>query len=590
MPANSIINGQPIWVPGVEVVSKVVSDLPGLTPNFVVPVVLGEAYEGHALGSPALQYSSETTLSPFYYSRTSTGVASYFGPSSDMAAAAAYAHKVPGYPGAYYCAINTLTRTSVIVTSTGPVNQFTLYARKFGAIGGWTKVKFASNIFTITPPKNYAFLSANASTGSKRMYFKGYKPIDWVREGMTVSVGDFTATQVESLVVDKKGSYPDSNGQLVWWVDFTTAPAAAYATADYGAIVEYDTKSEVSPACTTAQAAIDWLNSYSLILGAHVHADFTNAALIAVSSAVRMFELGATWGTMTAGTSVAQTTANWTTFATDFLATEHDAFIEQYGVMPRLVHALTSSSTNHATLRDLAATLRTAGKPIQVYTGCTYTDVFPTAGDDTDPTFRAGVLNSQDIYLCAGKVDRLHPYISLAGQVFGHKVAGGVGHNCTEDTLYKEGDVGKKWDEAVSGQLTRLHRLGVITYRLSSKSGTPRYVISQDINTLQVRTVVANTGTNDSGYGVWRLRQDYIEFVLASLTTDNSLGQDSIDRDALAASLLTRGDKILSRHLAAPLAITSITANSSGTGWDVTCNTQQPPLSDFFSIVVNAVS
>lgn len=589
MPATSIINGQTIWVPGVEVLSKVVLDGPGPTPSFTHGFMLGEAYEGRPRNAASTQYDSETPVKPWTLQRTSSGVGDYYGAGCDLHTAMVYAKRC-GLPQTHVVAVNALTRASVVATSTGPVNQLYIFPRKWGAPAGWTKVQFASNILTITPVKHFALLSADASTSSKRVFLKGHKPHEWVRVGQSLDIGDNTAGDVETLTVADKGQYLDANGQWVYWVEFTAAPGTAYATSSYAAIVEYDTNgAEVSTALTTAQAVNDWVNTYSEYLGSAPHDDFTNAALLAVSSAARILDISA-WGTVTAGTSPAQTASDYSAFVTAWLAGDFDDFVATEGIRPRIFHAGTGDATAHSNLLSLVQEMRTIGSPIQIYTGARYTDTSLTAGDATDLTYRARTLNSQDVYLCGGQVDRLAPYLSIGGQAFGYKVAGGVGENITQNTLFYE-FIGRRWDEINSGELTSLHRQGVITYRLARRVAAPRFVISQDINTLQNRAVVANESDSTSGYGVWRLRQDYHDFIVAFLIEEYQLGGNSVDRDSLAATILQRGNRILAPHLRSGtrLTINSLTANASGTGWVVNCNTTQPPIPDFFSVTINAI-
>lgn len=589
MPATSIINGQTIWVPQVEVATKVVQDGAGEAPGFTHGVILGEAFEGHPFGASASQYDDEVELRDHLLQQTSTATADYYGYGSGLHVAMLYAKKC-GLPRAHVAAVNALTRANIVAQSTsGPTDELNIFPRKWGAPAGWTKIKFASNVLTITPVKHFALLSANASTSSKRIYLKGYKPHEWVRVGQTLSIGHNTATEVETLVVAAKGAYLDANKQWVYWIDFTAAPSAAYATATYAMIVEYDTVEEVSTSLTTGQAVNDWLNNYSAVLASSPHDDFTNAALIAVSSATRLIDLAATWGTATAGTSPVQAASNYSAYTTAMLAGGYDTFVEQEQILPRIYLAVTGDATSHANLLVLAQELRIIGRPIQIYTGARYTDVSLTAGDATDLTYRARTLNSQEVYLAAGQVDRLDPYLSFAPQCFGYKVAGGVGENLTQNVLFYE-HIGVRWDEINSGQLTSLHRQGVITYRLAYYNTSPRYVISQDINTLQNRAVVANESDSTSGYGVWRLRQDYHDYVIAFLITTSQLGANSVDRDSFASMLLTRANRILAPHIRSGTKVTinSIAANASGTGWVASVNTEQPPIADFFSVTVNA--
>lgn len=596
MPATSIINGQTVWVPQVEVATDVVSDEAGVTPTFLTGVVMGQSWEGTPYNAASTQLSDEEPAVPFRLCGTSSAVAEHYGPYSPMHVATAYAKKAK-LPPCYFVSMSSLVRARVIATSTGPVNQAYIYPKKWGAPGGWTKIKFASSILTVTPVRNYALLSANASTSSKRIYLKGdaatgVPPNSWLRVGMTIDIGHNTATEKESLTVAEFGQDLDSNGQTRYWVDLSAAPATAYATSTYAMIVEYEpstsSRIEVSGTLSTAQAVIDWIKANSLLLGASPHADFTDAALIAVNSAARILDLGSTWGTVVAGTSPAPTTSDYTTFVTSLLATEYDAFVERTGVMPRLFLVLDSATAVHAAIATLTTELAALGRDIQVYTGCGYTDTVVAATDSTSPVWRAQQLNSQDIYIAAGKLDRLAPYLSLASQAFGYKMSGGVGFDLCQKGLYY-GRIDRKWDEINSSELTSLHKYGVITYRLAHQSATPRFVISQDINTLQVRNLVANEQTNDSGYGVWRLRMIYINWVLAQLITDSQLGGRSISAPTIQSILIDRGNNILFRggHLVEPLTISSIDL-VAGTTWEIVCNTQPPGIANFFAITNRA--
>ena len=132
---------------------------------------------------------------------------------------------------------------------------------------------------------------------------------------------------------------------------------------------------------------------------------------------------------------------------------------------------------------------------MSITAGTEWGDTDLTASDSTNPVFRATALNSQDFSLVAGGLDGDPAYLSFAPAVFGRRIEGGVRHNLTNDVIqYSELEV--HWDERGSGELTDLHKAGVIAYRLNVEVGSIRFVVSQGISTLQANANSWNTGTD----------------------------------------------------------------------------------------------
>jgi len=562
MPIVSLIDGTTLWVPQVQTVSTIESSLSGPTPTFLVPIIVAGAYEGHHWDAAADQGTSETLLRSARLTITDSDTAAYYGWGSDIHVAMRYA-KLHGLPRAYTIAVNDLARGNVVVTSAGPVNEINLYPLKWGAAAMWTKIQFtiaATNVISIFPIKHFTLLSANASLTSTRIQLKGWKATSWLRVGMSIDIGHNTATEVETLTIADFGSELDANGQITYWAELSAAPAVAYATASFAMIVEYldlATATEFA-AVTDSQGLLDWINANSQYLGASETANFTGTVPIAQPVAVRMLEAGAIWGAVTPGESPDAVTGDFNGLIPFLDASEWDAFLVTEGIVPYIFLICDSDFDVHGNWRNWAIARRVAGTPVQIYTGMAYTDVAVAT-----ITARAQAMNSQELYLCAGRMDRLHPYLSLAGAVFGRKVAGGVGHNITQDDLIYE-NILLPWNETTSGELTTLHRLGVITYRMVPRKG--RYVISQDINTHQNRETIWDTQNNASGYGVPRVRMDFVNATLQTLAENTQLGADRVDPESVAAVLLTQGNKLLfPAHLKVPLTIRSTAIGPTGT-------------------------
>lgn len=572
--------GRPVYVPGVYTAQDVVDDLPGASPEFMVPIIAGSAHEGVPYNVGSLKYAEEGDVSPFVFSGTSSHARGYWGRASDIGRAWAFA-KRHGLPEAYSVCLSALTRASVLAQSTGPVNEFTIYAKKYGAPGGYIKLKIASGTtIEVIPVKHFAMLTANLSATATRVYVTNN---DWVQVGMPITIGSNTVAAA-SKTVTAKGYEIGSDGLIDYWVEINTAVGGAgLATSGYALICFHDTtKTETSSALTTGQQLVDWFNDESDYLGAHKHANFTNATLVALGTSTCIKDISA-WSTVAVGTSPAATSSDWDAFITAMDASLWDDFALRYQKLPQAFLALDSSSTVQQAMRDWGLARRDAGTPISIITGCAWGDTVIGAGNDTAPEFRSAALNSQDFALCAGGIDREPAYISLAAAVFGRRVSGGVGHNLTNDELiYSE--VEKRWDETNSGQLTTLHRAGVITYRLSTSGNSIRYVISQGISTLQSNDNAWNDDTEDTPLLMQRDIADYIDKDLIAGLDGSQVGADEVDPSTIAAVFRKRADRHLRNKLITEWAINSITLNATGTGYDVNWSVRTRVTNDFISV------
>jgi len=298
--------------------------------------------------------------------------------------------------------------------------------------------------------------------------------------------------------------------------------------------------------------------------------------------AVAIKDVAAAWTGTTAGTSPAVSSGDHTAFIEDLDDAEWDNFLARHQIIPQAFLVVDSSSTNQGSWRDWAVTKRAEGYPVSITAGCAWGDTVIDAGNDTAPEFRSAALNSQDVMLCAGGLDRLAAYLSFAPAVFGRRIEGGIGHNLTNDDLvYSE--VEKRWDERVSGHLTKLHKFGVVTYRMRG-SRPYRYVISQGLSTLQNNSAAWNEGSDDTCLVMQRDLADYIDRVLKEDLDGKQLGADKVTPATISAVIFRKAQVLKERRgLITDFTINSVTLDASGNGYNVEWAVKLPTTTDFIT-------
>lgn len=583
MPRFITPTGQAVYIPGVYSRTIVRSDLPGPLPQFHVPIIVGDADEAsYPFNFDAVKVTQEDGRHPFVSLGTTGAVGEEYGPDSDLAVATAFA-KRHGLPWAYYVAGNALTRASVPAHSAGPVVQGSIYAKKFGAIGGHIQLQVVAGVTVrITPVKRYSRLTADALTGATRLYVKAS---DWLAPGDVIYVGD-NNTANAAKTVSTVGSELSSTGQVRYYVELTAALAADLTTAQYGLILQYDTQAQEAPATFgDVQEMMDWFNEESEYLGFQKDAGtFTNpAALIALATATPLKEIAA-WGVVVPGTSPASTSGNHTTLLGSLDSTDWDRFALDQQVIPRAFLVLSSSSTIHGLWRDWAIAKRTLGESVSVDVGCAWGDVDVSASNDTNPGVRAAALDCDSVSLWAGGLDKIAAYLSLAAAVFGLRVGRGLRHNLTNDDLVYS-SIEYAWDERNGGELTYLHRRGVGTYRLSTAGGSIRYRVSQGLTTRQLNASAWNESDASTPLIMQRDIADFIDRVMREELDGTQVGADEVTRDSVAAVAVRKLEKQLKRFgYIRSYTITGIELDATGAGWNVEYSVRLPVTNDYMGL------
>lgn len=580
MPQFTAPDGTTKYVPRVYFDTEVRSLLPGPLPEFQIPVIIGRAWEGHPYNADSLVEDGETEPGPFTFVRTATKAAEVYGVNSDIHVAFQWAQR-HGLPGAYVMAGNPLTRASVDVDDAANTVQCTLYARSFGAPGGWIGIQFTGGTLTVTPVKNYAFLADDLGATHTRLQF-AYEP-EWVKVGGTYNLIDQGSTR-QSVTVSRVLQEKDSNGQVVWIVEITASTGDTFSTAQNAALYEYDSNNaEIIDSITNAQEFIDFVNDQSSLLGAEKDVSFDGTIPADEASQVPLQEL-ATWQNATNGSSPAFASSDSAAIVTLMNAHGWEDFALRYGLLPQAYLLVSDDSGVHEDFRDYALTERARGYPISVTAGVGWGDTVIDAGDDTDPKFRTNALDSQDFSLWGPGIDGLAPYLSLAPAIFGLRVSGGIGHNLTNDELIFS-ELETRWDEINSGELTTLLRAGFGTVKLST-GRTVRHRVAQGLSTLQSNAgLIWNETTKDTWSLMQRDLADFIDRVQFVDLEEDIVGADQVDPNVIAATLQRRAQlSLIRRNYLVEYKITLIELNDAANGFNVDQSYRLRPLTDYIGM------
>lgn len=571
--------GQLVYVPGVYTVVETLGSLPGPPPVYHVPVVVADVDEGVPHTYDEDREDNEPELGGFRLVTGSAQAATWARRGSDAELFLRHAFRA-GLPFAYLVTAQALERASVVATSTGPVTEWKLYAEKWGAPGGWIKIGTpAPSQISVQPPRRWSRVNADVASGATRLYVRDNQ---WVREGMTIEIGDNNGANVERVVADT-GRDLGPDGRPRWWVDVTVALAGSISVAAGAAIAEYADQDVVTSPALAGDAMIDWINRNAPGVRAVRAATFTGSAHINVSATAPIKDL-AGWGTVAAGLAPPSSPSDHADLIAWLNAEGLDAFKLQWGQVARTWGVASGVSTVHGAWRDFATSLRSNGEPISVNVGTRYGDVALGAGDDTDPIHRAAALDSQDVQLAAGSVDGFHPYLSLSAIYFGRRVSGGVGHNLTQDPFTYE-SLYPKWDERGAGELTALHRAGVATYRLRG-SRPYRFVLSQGLSTLQTNLLAWNSDNHTTPLVMQRDLADAVDADLTDALDGSQLGRE-VTAASIAATVLSRGRGLRRRGWIRDdddaLRLVSIEEDGSGAGFNAEWAVRLPVTVDYIT-------
>lgn len=379
--------------------------------------------------------------------------------------------------------------------------------------------------FSITPPKDVKMVGSNITSGDKYIYLKG---IEDLYPGKTINLSlGATSTSTTDLVtiksIDPKWT---SSGYKVYLEPTATLPSIAYSTANFSFAF--------SPDLSRKETYVFVGSEWTIANVVKVINDTSEIVLAAVAGTVTPSVASTTYlgwyafGTDTFPTSPAVSSTNYAAIAS-LLPTMFREFEIAYKTKIRLIDLGTSSATDHAVFRDIAVTLRDNPilSPVQIIAGTAMGDTQTVGSADTNPTYRAYNLNSDEIQLVAGGVDNMPAYLSHSSLIFGIRISSPVLHNVTRDKL-PISSVEKKWTYL---ELEKLIKGGVTTYN-QNRNG--RYVCFS-INTYQDQSQQWNKEDKKTFLTAQRDKADFVYRGLLEHLDNNSIGTDSSREDITKA-------------------------------------------------------
>lgn len=421
-----------------------------------------------------------------------------------------------------------LGQTRKIVSHTGTVLTVAAFTTTPDTTSTYAIVS-AKFVMTVTPPNNVKMLGANVAIGATYLYAKGIEDL-YPGQTIKLSLGATSVTTTCSPVIKSIDPTWTANGYKVYLEPTSDLPAIAYSTANSSFIFTDDsTRREVF-----TFIGADWSvpNIVKVVNdGSHIIWLTLISETVTPSVAATTYFGWYAFGTDTFPTSPAVSSANFSGIATAFPELMRQ-FEMAYKTKIRLLDLGTSSSTSHALFRDVAVEMRSNPNlsPIQVIAGTALGDTTVTGSADTNPTYRAFNLNSDEIQLVAGGVDDLPAYLGHSSLIFGMRVSNPVLHNTTRDKL-PISKVEKRWSYA---ELEKLIKGGVTTYG-QNKFG--RYVCFS-INTYQDQSQQWNKEDKKTFLTAQRDKADFVYRGLLEFLDNNGVGTDS-SREEITKSLDT---------------------------------------------------
>jgi hypothetical protein len=559
------LGGKNYAVPGVYALTKVINLGGTGLPTFNVGLIIGKQQKGtpytagigstRLLGSEIIRgYSNIADLVADYGAEGDSELTTFF----------RYAKKA-GAGTIFVLGVNPTTQWSgKIKNNEGtPVDAIDLVSRDYGAHVNDISLTIASSIHTIIPPRFTTFLTADSGTG-KTISVKNVAPF---KVGNDVLLTD----NAYSAPVSKTIAAIDGINKTI---TFTEAISASALVANYARIFQEDTENqEVSAALTTPAEVLAFYTESK-----YLQATIESGILVMPTTLAKTYLQNVTGATK--ATSPEAQASDWQNIADNFQQwNEEFALVNK--VYLRIIGLVTSDAANHAAFRDMAFDLRTANKPVQIVSGCALGDIAKTSSDSDYPVKRAAALNSDEIQLAAVGLDGLGGYISLAGELFGIRLANEVIHNQTNDDVVAT-TVERSYF-TLDPALEVLVKAGVVV-PVMTKSG---WKVSQGLTTYQDQTTTFNPSTKKTYLVTLR---DLADFDLRTMLEilEAQVGADAVTREVISGIVVQASEKLRNDyHYIEDYRIRRIF--KEGNAWVVDREVKLSPPTDFIGLISTIV-
>jgi hypothetical protein len=524
------IDGRQFTVPDVYGTTEVIN-LGGTTlPGFNTLLIVGSARSGVPFNATGL------TGADVIKAYTSVIEAKKFFGKSPLTDAMSYA-KAGGAGVVYLLNAASLTRLAATIKDnvTTPADTMKLVPKKYGAAENDISLTIATAstvlTFTIIPPKNTKFLTANASTSSKNITLEN---VDGLEVGQTVLIASNGVSSPQSTTIAALNTTTRT-------ITLADLPTSAFATSDYARIFQEDTDNQEIKVFDNTVAkiedAINWINSGKILTATRE----TYAGILPTTLAKTYLQNVAS---ATKATSPVATEAASGDF--DNVASSIPKLFEEFtnytGSRVRIVVPISSSATVHAVYRALAATLRGPDNQasIQVVVGPALGDILLAESNAAHPIKRAKALNSKDIIMVGCGIDDKAAYLSSSPMFAGMMSANSVRRNFTRDVISAT-KVEKFFGQSNKETETKNYLAAGVLVFGTGKNG---FYIVQGINTYQNHATIWNS-TDKASYLIQQIQ--IVDYVYEGYKEQMDVGVGNDDFDITSAIAL--GNKVLSKYV-----------------------------------------
>ena len=557
-----VLDGNTKLVSGVYAITKIIQQGGSALPVFNLGVIVGEGVKGvpYLVGSGTPTQTADQFILPF---TNATDLQKQAGLEGDSKAVTFFRYaKKMGAGTIYYLNVRPLTKFSGgTVANVTPAPAITIASRDYGAFVNHTSLTIATSIHTIIPPKNATLLTADSGTGKN--IFVG--DASRIKSGDTWLLADNVyAGAPQSLVVDTVNYVTNE-------VVFTTAVTVSALAANYATLFQEDLDNkEVSGTLDTIQKVTAFYATSKILTATQVGSISIMPVTLA-KTAIRLLT------SATLATTPATTATDWQAVCDNFQRWNTE-FAQVNGVYIRVIGITTTDATNanHVAFRDMATAQRAINRPVAIIGGCAVGDYLTATSAATNPINRAKALNSDDFQLAGFGIDGYAGAHSLAGEIFGIRLANNINHNQTNDDILAT-TVEKSYDFN-DPSIQAYAVAGVMTIK-STKIG---YKLLQGVTTYQDQSTTFNPDTKKT-YLV--ANRDVADFDLRAQieVLDGVNGQDGVTKDYIISAMTTVGDLLVSSGIILSYTIDSVT--KTGNAWTVKRTVSIGSPTDFIGLI-----
>ena len=502
-----VLDGRSFEIPGAYGITEVINTGGGNIPTFNVPIIIGSARSG-------IPYNAGSGAEVIKGYSNSNNARKYYGDGELIEAFDFFKEAGAGICFLLNAAALTRAKATLKDNAGEPANSLDIVPLKYGAGENDISLAIASAdskiTYTIIPPKNTKFLTADASTTNNTINLES---VDGLEVGETVYIRD-NSNAVQSTEIE----YINKETKDVRLKDL---PTSAFAIAQYARIFQEDTTNQevyVFDSTVLIEEVLETINVSNIFR--LDRSTYTGAVPNSLVKTYLNDFSGATKGTSPLASESAD--GDYDKIAADFIKLAEE-FRNYNKIGLRGVGVVSGDASVHANFRALAVEMRSKNYPILVVTGVKKGDIDKAKTDAAHPIPRLKSLNSGDVLLAVMGKDDKAAYLSVAPYVLGLISKYGPKKNLTKETISAT-KVEKFYGAYNEEDAKELLRNGA----LMISSGETGFWLTRYISTYQKQDTVWNSA-DATTYLVQRLQMADFALMTWNRIMNSYAGSDSFD-------------------------------------------------------------